>query len=425
MRVVVVHRGARDAYQLALAMYDYGLLDRLVTDLYWPADRWWAPRIERAVPAGLRGTLRRRCEFRLPGEAVRLCGVSGAASLFLSKLPFVPFSWQRAATRWADATLGRAAGRLASRTGSALLSYSYYGYSGFSSLRSGLPRILFQLHPHPISVRKILSRELEDHPDCAASLNKEWELCLPEQDFANLAAETTMADAWIAASSFTRQTLVENGIPGDKIHVIPYGTDLRRFTPSSQLVSASGPLRLLFVGTINQRKGIKYLLEALRMLPTSKVQLSVCGRVVDDLRLFEPFATQVRLRPSVSDVELLEAYRSSDLLVFPSVAEGFGHVILEAMACGLPVLSTTHTAAPDLITNGEDGFVVEPRNAEQLARNIEWALGHRIDLRRMGRAARAKAEQFTWARFRRGVGRAVENCIEAREHCREVAAHHV
>jgi glycosyltransferase involved in cell wall biosynthesis len=147
--------------------------------------------------------------------------------------------------------------------------------------------------------------------------------------------------------------------------------------------------------------------------------------VVDDLRLFEPLGSRVRIRPSVSDSELLEAYRSSDLLVFPSVAEGFGHVLLEAMACGLPVVSTTHTAAPDLVTSGEDGFVIDPRNAEQLARKIEWALDHRIELRRMGRAARAKAEQFTWARFRRSVGSAVENFIEARERDGEAAAHHV
>jgi glycosyltransferase involved in cell wall biosynthesis len=111
--------------------------------------------------------------------------------------------------------------------------------------------------------------------------------------------------------------------------------------------------------------------------------------------------------------------------VFPSLAEGFGHVLLEAMACGLPVLSTTHTAAPDLITNGEDGFVVAPRDAELLARNIEWALEHRTELRRMGRAARAKAEQFTWARFRASVGTEVDRFLQAREHHQEAAAHHV
>jgi glycosyltransferase involved in cell wall biosynthesis len=425
MKVVVVHRGARDSYQLALAMYEYGLLDRLITDLYWPGDRWWAPWIERLVSAGLRRTLHRRCEFRLPWDAVSLCGFSGAGSLFVSKLPSIPFSWHRSATRWSDATLGRAAGRRASKTASALLSYSYYGYSGFSTLRAGLPRILFQLHPHPVSVRRILSRELDEHPDCASSLTKEWELSLPDGDFERLAAETTMAEEWIAASSFTRQTLIENGIPENKIRVIPYGTDLRRFTPPPQPISTSGPLQLLFVGTINQRKGIKYLLEALRMLPAAKIQLTICGRPVDDLRIFDPFGTQVRLRPSVSDPELLAAYRGSDLLVFPSLAEGFGHVLLEAMACGLPVLSTTHTAAPDLITNGEDGFVVAPRDAELLARNIEWALEHRTELRRMGRAARAKAEQFTWARFRASVGTEVDRFLQAREHHQEAAAHHV
>jgi glycosyltransferase involved in cell wall biosynthesis len=168
-------------------------------------------------------------------------------------------------------------------------------------------------------------------------------------------------------------------------------------------------LRLLFVGRINQRKGVKYLLEALRLLPGRHVELTVCGRVLDDLRMFEPYRSQVTIRPSVGLRELVEAYQSADLFVFPSVAEGFGHVLLESMACGLPVLSTTATAALDLVTNGEDGFVVEPGSAIPLAERIEWALSNRRQLRAMRAEARRMAEQFTWQRFRRGVREVVSH----------------
>jgi glycosyltransferase involved in cell wall biosynthesis len=70
------------------------------------------------------------------------------------------------------------------------------------------------------------------------------------------------------------------------------------------------------------------------------------------------------------------------------------------MASGLPVLSTTRTAAVDLIKPRVEGFIVEPGRADLLAERIEWALDHRKDLAGMGRAARVKAETFTWARFR-------------------------
>lgn len=410
-KVVVVHRGARDAYQVARAMREAGMLERLVTDVYC-GEGSLPQALGRVLPVGVQNGLRGRSVAGVPGSSVRTCAVSGLLALAFEKLQMVPFSWRRSATRWCDHELGRTAGRLATRRQAGLLSYSYYGYSGFGSFRSEKPAILFQLHPHPASVRRLLLEELEAHPDCAESIGKEWELALPDEDYARLVEETRMARHWLAASTFTRRTLEEDGIPPEDIQVIPYGVDLDRFHDAPGLTGTSGPLKLLFVGTINQRKGIKYLLEALRLLPGRQVELTVCGRAVDDLRLFRPFVSQVRVRPSVSHAELVHAYRSSDLFVFPSIAEGFGHVLLESLACGLPVLSTTHTAAPDLLTEGEDGWVVSPRRPDLLAERIAWALDHRAELQEMKTAARRKAEHFTWNQFRQGVVRAVARCFE-------------
>ena len=332
-KVVVVHRGARDSYQVARALADEGLLETLVTDLYWPGDRAWARRLRAALPASLQRMLTARYSEGLPSSRVSLCMPSGLSSFLLDKLPGVSFSRRQRAQRKTDAELGQMSGRIAEQTGAKLLSYSYYGYHAFSSFCR--PGILFQVHPHPVSVRRLLTQELEEHPDCRASLEKEWELALPEEDFQRLTAETEMAAHFLCASSFTRKTLVENGTPEGLIDVVPYGVDLQRFTPSRVRAPKDGPFRLLFVGTINQRKGIKYLLEALRLLP-KKVQLTVCGRVVDDLKIFEPFGSQIDLRPSVSFPELLRAYQEADLFVFPSIVEGFAQVLLEALACGLP-----------------------------------------------------------------------------------------
>ena len=277
--------------------------------------------------------------------------------------------------------------------------------------------MLFQVHPHPASVRRILARELSDHPECAPSLQKEWELSLPAEDFDRLTSETRMAAHILCASSFTRQTLIENGTPAERIDVIPYGVDLKRFAPSEQIRSTAeqSPLRLLFVGTINQRKGIKYLLEALRLLKTKQVELTVCGRVVDDLSLFKPFGSQVIVRPSVGRSELIKAYQAADVFAFPSVAEGFGQVLLEALASGLPLLSTTHTAAPDLIDEGIQGFVVEPRRPDLLAQRIDWLLPHRSQIRDMKQAARRRAEEFTWAKFRQGIVSSVSRFVDERK----------
>lgn len=406
-RLILVQSGARDAYQVALALAEAGMLETLVTDLFWPADRAWARWIARSLPSRLQQLLRQRSEPRLPSSTVHLCAASGALTLLLDKLRRTPLSLRRSTMRYADAVLGRTAGEMANARSAGLLSYSYYGFDAFQ--RYNGRGLLFQLHPHPASMRRILSDELAAHPDCAASLEQEWELALPEQDFQHLVQETTMARSFLVASSFTRSTLVEHGTPYESIHVIPYGVDSTRFVPhSSRHGRAPGKLRLLFVGRINQRKGIKYLLDALQLVGSEQVELTVCGRVVDDLELFRSFGDRVLIRPNVSAEELVAAYQAADLFVFPSVAEGFGQVLLEALACGLPILSTTHTAAPDLIENGRQGFIVEPRSAEQLAERICWALAHRAELFAMRSEARRLAEQFTWQRFREGVVHAVQ-----------------
>jgi glycosyltransferase involved in cell wall biosynthesis len=412
-KVVVVHSGARDSYQVARALDEAGRLDRLVTDLYWYADSASARLAANLLPKSLRKQLESRSEPALHGEAVRQVAGPGLLTLALDKWKRAPLSWRRNVTRWTDAQLGEMAGKIATAGGSALLSYSYYGHSAFSHFHSSAPRMLFQLHPHPATMRRILQAELEKHPDCASSLEQEWELALPESDFERLAEETRMADSWLAASSFTKASLVENGIPANRVHVVPYGVNLERFRPAACTARATGPLRILFVGRINQRKGVKYLLEALRKLPGREIELIICGRVLDDLRIFEPFRSQITIRPSVSHAELVTAYQSADLFVFPSVAEGFAHVLLESLACGLPILSTTATAAPDLVTEGIEGFVVAPGDVEGLAERLEWALSHRHALRDMREMCRLKAEQFTWERFRKGVNRFVGACCDA------------
>ena len=405
-KFVLVHGGARDSYQVGKALAEADLLQSLVTDMMWSSDRKVAKLLTWVMPKKVLKTLQKRSEAGIPSARIRNYPRAAVQSLLLDHVKALPFETRRKAIRAADSLLGRAAGRIANQQNAALLSYSYYAYDAFKTFQG--PGVLFQVHPHPVSIRRILSEELQAHPDCADSLKQEWELALPEEDFRRLSAEPALAKRFLCASSFTRSTLVENGVEASAIRVVPYGVDGDSFSPGGVQPSAAGKLKLLFVGRINQRKGVKYLLQALQMLNSDQVEVTICGRVVDGLELFKPFADRVIIRPSVSAAELREAYRSADLFVFPSVAEGFGQVLLEALASGLPILSTTHTAAPDLIVDGEAGFIVEPRRPDLLAERIDRAATHRDELLRMRNAARAAAERFTWGRFRQGIVAAVE-----------------
>jgi glycosyltransferase involved in cell wall biosynthesis len=413
VKAVVVHRGGRDHYQVAQALDESGALEALITDLYWPGETSWARAAGRVLPAAARRVLAARWAPGLDHRKVQVCGVSGVIAHAASILPGVPFPLRRRLVRWSDHVLGREAQRIASGRAAAILSYSYYAYAAFTDAPAHLPRILFQLHPHPASVRRILLKELEAHPECRDSVLKEWELALPEEDFRRLVEETRAADGYIVASSFTRQTLVENGISPASIEVIPYGVDLDWFTPGRERRDSSQPLRLLFVGRINQRKGIRYLVEALERLDTSQVHLTICGRVVDDLSALRATRAAIEIRPDVSAEELRRQYRMADVFVLPSLAEGFGHVLLEALACGVPVITTTRSAGPDIIRRGREGFVIEPADSNALADRLQWCLDHRSELAAMRHEARTRAEAFPWSAFRSKVAAVVEQYLGA------------
>ena len=380
--------------------------------MFWPSDQKWTQNFERLAPRKIARALGCRRGIELSSKLVQSRWISGLSSLVAHKTSWVPFGFQSAAIRWCDRDLGRCAGQIASKKHSALLSYSYYAHSAFSSHQGNEPRILFQLHPHPASVRSILRRELELNPDCASSLNKEWELVLPEGEYQQLVEEVSMAQHWIVASQFTKETLVQAHIPSEAIYVVPYGIDSETFTCKKYSAPEKGrPLRLLFVGTLGQRKGIKYLVDALKLLPAGSVHMTFCGRPVDDLALLRDTSLPIEVFPSISSEGLREAYHSADVFVFPSLAEGFGHVLLEAMASGLSIISTTRTAAPDLIRHGREGFIINSGSAAELAAAIENYLRQPERIVSMGLAARNRAEFFTWKRFRQGVSSFVGGII--------------
>jgi glycosyltransferase involved in cell wall biosynthesis len=161
-----------------------------------------------------------------------------------------------------------------------------------------------------------------------------------------------------------------------------------------------------------QRKGLSYLLEAVKILRSRHIQLILCGRGVIDEKLLAQYAElPLSVRINLDRDELVKEIQASDVFVLPSLTEGFGHVILEAMACGVPVITTAHTCAPDVMREGEHGFIVPVRDAEALANRLGWAIEHRNELASMGNAAAKQARTFSWERFRMGVRSAYERMI--------------
>jgi alpha-maltose-1-phosphate synthase len=255
--------------------------------------------------------------------------------------------------------------------------------------RAGKKFVLDQTTSHPQAGRAAWNRACEDSP--------EWRENAPvalESMLANQNIEHEGADLIVAASSFARETLIANGVAPAKVRVNPYGVDLHRFHPDSK--SAARPMRFVFVGAMTARKGVPTLLAAWKKLQPKDAELWLVGEVSESVRKLIPDLRGLKTVGRKSRTELPELLRSCDVFVLPSYCEGFGLVLLEAMASGLPVLTTTATAAPDIVTEGRDGFIIESGDLDALVNKMEFCLKNRDRITEMGAAARATAERFSW-----------------------------
>jgi len=121
---------------------------------------------------------------------------------------------------------------------------------------------------------------------------------------------------------------------------------------------------------------------------------------------------KVVIRPSLPRPELFELFRRAGVLVFPSLCEGFGQVITEAMSQGLPVITTANTAGPDFIEHGRNGFLVPVRDSERLAETMQWCLDHRDALQEISRAAMERTARWQWSDYRAALGAAVSRFLD-------------
>jgi len=146
------------------------------------------------------------------------------------------------------------------------------------------------------------------------------------------------------------------------------------------------------------------------------VEMTVVGR--SSRRDFEPLnraLARVNYFASLPHQEILQLMRSNDVLLFPTLFDGFGLVMLEAMSQGCVVIATPNCGAPDVIDNGSDGFIVPIRDPHAIAEKLELLHRDRDRLAAMSEAARKKAEGLTWEAYHRNIAAVVQEVIEKKE----------
>ena len=288
-----------------------------------------------------------------------------------------------------------------------------YEDGAFETFKRGKELGLQCLYDLPIgywkAARNLLNIEIERWPDWIPTLTG---LADSDVKLAHKDAELRLADRIFVASNFTKQTLLEFAEPLAPIEIIPYGFPE---VTSGRTYLKNGKLKILFVGGLSQRKGLANLFEAVKPFK-QQVDLTIIGRKIGEpcLVLDQELAKHTWI-PSLPHSEILKQMRTHDVLIFPSLFEGFGLVITEAMSQGTPVITTERTVGPDFITHGENGWLIEAGNTEAIKQQIDAILQKPLLISEVGKAAMETARLRSWEVYKSDLSTAVKNHLsEAR-----------
>ena len=404
MGIIVSHpTGNRNVRAIVEGLYSAGNLQQFATTLAVnPTTKW-----TRFLPTSLKTELLRR-SYDIPLSFMYITPWLELARRVLPKIGYKKViahekGWASvdAIYRNLDAAVAKNLSKKATQKPDGVYAYEDGALQTFKVAKAAGITCIYDL---PIAywetLRRLLTEEAERMPqwkktlgggimDSAAKLERKT-------------AELELADIVVGPGNF-----VLDSIPawarGKKIIMSPFGTPsttyLQNAPPVNEKKTTDGPLKVLFAGSMGQRKGLGDLFEAVKMLNTPAVQLVVLGPLQDSLEFYKnqfPDFIHEAVRPHHNVLELM---RNCDIFCLPSIVEGRALVIQEAMSQGLPIIITPNTGGADLVKEAETGFLIPIRSPDKIAEKINWFLENRRRVPEMGFTAQQHAATYTWEAY--------------------------
>ena len=301
------------------------------------------------------------------------------------------------------------AGRRLTADVTAIYAYEYTALEAFAAAdRLGIAKILDFPSLNSRAFQQLQRAQKEAFPELAEPLDGYFE-ALFETRQARRDAEMHAADLIVTNSSVTRQSHIAGGADPDRTVAVPYGAP-----PVIEGLSRAGrdlnrPLKVIWAGTFSIRKGAHLFVEAWRRLGAAGLEVDVFGAVTLPQRMWQPVPPGMNFHGSVVQETLFAAYAAADVLIFPTLSDGFGMVVTEAFSRGLPVITTDQAGASDLVRHGENGLVIPAGDPGSIAGALQWCLDHRAQLSDMSANAAETARNWQWSDYRAALYTAVED----------------
>ena len=405
-KVIVAHPAKQHSFELATALKEQGILYKYITTVYDKPGSI-VNFMTRKILKGkdLKKASSRRCNCLNDEDVIQYNELFALITIFLSRIPKLRklyIYWDI----WVASNFYKKVMKYAKKHN--VDAVIYYDGTEDKHLEildnSKIIKIMDVSIAHKITLRKDF--ELGCTKEALNNLKKEdfvyWNENIVGMDLKSV----KKTDYFITASNYVKNSLSNDcGINENKIEIIPYGVDINKFKPKKIYNSEKRKLKLIYVGLIIPRKGLHRLIDVIKRFDKSEVELYLVGSYSMNAQLYKnnKDIKNIHFMGFITRDELSEMYNQCDVFVFPTLGEGFGMVVLEALACGLPVICSNRAGGNDIITDGESGIVYDSTNDDELYLSIKWFIENQNKLQYMGLNARKTAEQYTWDRYHKNI----------------------
>lgn len=278
------------------------------------------------------------------------------------------------------------------------------GWSSFSLeafKKANAKKILIRDSSHILTQMEILKKEYgvrkKEFQQKAKGVQRELE-------------EYKLADKVIVLSEFAKKSFLSHGFPEEKLEKLTLGTDLSLFKPDNHETTL--PLKVVYFGTLSYIKGIPYLLEAFKKIPASLAQLELIGALTPEIQKSD-IPDGVKYHAPVKHPELAAILRTKDIFVFPTLEDGFGQTLLQAMASGVIPIVTENCGAGEILTKGKNGGVIPIASSESIYEAVRRLANDLPLLQRMKKEIGSAVSSLTWQHYAAQASEIVNKHLKA------------
>jgi hypothetical protein len=249
--------------------------------------------------------------------------------------------------------------------------------------------------------KKIFEKDMKCSPEFAEKLKQEISFTLNDERQNYYIDEAKRADYIIAASEFSKKSYVAVGVPQKNVFVCPYGMDSLNY--EEKHIGKTDELVFTFMGGTRQAKGLSYVLEAFTRLSNKDTKLNIVGKdnLVQDIK--KKYRGNIKYWGQQLHSKIPEILSETDILLFPSLSDGFGFAAAEGMAAGCPVIASENSGIADLIEDGINGYVIPIQSTEALYEKMLWFVDNREKIQTMSDNAVRTIKKMTWEQYNQKI----------------------